>query len=569
MAAKRRILVIGGVACGPKAAARARRLDPEAEITIVEQGSSISYAGCGTPYYIEGLIPELSELWETPVGVPRDASFFRKVKDITVLTRTQARRINRDEKTVEVINLDTGEQRVLPYDKLVLATGGHPFIPPFEGTDLGYVFSLRSPQDASAIRDAVASGRIKKAVIVGGGLIGLEMSEALTLCGVQVTVVEMLPHVLPGLLDLEPAVFLTRHLKAKGVQVYTGEKVVRLEGEMGRVRKVFTEKRELETDMALIAVGVRPTVQLAKDAGLELGPRGGIAVNEYLQTSDPDIYAGGDCVECVHMVSGRKVYIPLGSTANKHGRIIGTNIVGGKETFPGILGTAVVKVFDYNVGRTGLTEHEARELGYDVVVSLAPAPDRAHYYPTSQPIFIKLIADAQTRKVLGAQVVGPGEAAKRVDVVATAITFGATVDDLAYIDLGYAPPYSSAMDNVHHAANIIRNKLDGIAKSISPIEVKAKMDRGEDFIFLDVRIPSEYEEMRIEDKRVRLIPLGMLRSRLNELPKDKEIIAFCKISLRGYEAQRILEGAGFTNVKFMDGGILAWPYEIVYGPSGQ
>jgi rhodanese-related sulfurtransferase len=257
--------------------------------------------------------------------------------------------------------------------------------------------------------------------------------------------------------------------------------------------------------------------------------------------------------------------VPLGSTANKQGRVIGTNLAGGDETFAGITGTAVAKHCDFNIGATGLTESKARALGYEVVTTLAPAPDHAHYYPGAKVILVKMVADAKTRKVLGVQVVGPGEAAKRVDVIATALKFGATVDDIANLDLGYAPPYSGALDNVMHAANILRNKLDGVAKTISPIEVKAKMDAGEEFLLLDVRGPPEYEAMRIEDPRVKLLPLGRLRASLDELPRDKEIVPFCKISLRGYEAQTILEGAGFENVRFMDGGVVAWPYEIVKG----
>ncbi|HEY63716.1 MAG TPA: FAD-dependent oxidoreductase [Caldilineae bacterium] len=565
MSERQRIVVIGGVACGPKAAARARRMDPNAEITIIEQGSALSYAGCGMPYYIKGTVSEMRELMCTPVGTPRNASFFRNVKNIEVYTRTRAVSIDREHKLVRAVNLETGEQYEFPYDKLVLATGGYSVMPPIPGIRLDYVFGLREPRNASAIRDAISSGSIKRVVIVGGGLIGLEMSEALVERGLEVDVVEMMPHVLPGLLDVETAAFLTKHIVAKGVNVYTGEKVIRLEGDLGAVNRVITEKRELPADMVLIAVGVRPRSDLAREAGLEIGPHGGILVNEWMQTSDPDIYAGGDCVENKHLITGEWAYAPLGSTANKHGRVIGTNIAGGDEVFPGILGTAIVKVFDYNVGRTGLTEQEARQRGYNVVTCLAPGPDKPHYYPTAQTLLIKLIADADTRRLLGIQAVGPGEADKRVDVAATALRFKATVDDVATLDLTYAPPYSQALDNLIHAANIVRNKIDGLAESISPQEVKAKMDRGDDFILLDVRSPAEYEAVRIEDPRVRLIPLGRLRPSLDDLPRDKEIIPFCKISLRGYEAYRILKGAGFTNVRFMDGGIVAWPYELKQG----
>lgn len=563
-----KVVVIGGVATGPKAAARLRRLDPTAEITIVERGDLVSYAGCGTPYYIKGDITEFGELIETPVGTPRDAVFFRNVKDIHVRTRTLAQSINREDKIVTLINLDTSEQEALPYDKLVLATGGTPFLPPVPGIDLKHVYTLRSPHDASAIRAAIESGKVKRAAIVGAGLIGLEMCEALATRGLAVTVVEMFPHPLPGLLDVETAAFVARHMKSQGIHGIMGERVVGLKGDhLGNVSQVVTDKQTIDTDLVIMSVGVRPSDQLARDAGLDVHEKGGILVNEKMQTSDPDIYAGGDCTLCKHLVSGQTVYVPLGSTANKHGRVIGTNLAGGNETFSGILGTAVAKHCDFNIGCTGLTEKKARELGYNVVTTLSPAPDHAHYYPGAKVILVKMIADADTRKVLGVQVVGPGEAAKRVDVVATALSFGATVDDVATLDLGYAPPYSGALDNVIHAANIIRNKLDGIAHTITPLEVKAKMDAGEDFVLLDVRGPAEYQTMRIDDPRVKLVPLGKLRASLDELPKDKEIIPFCKISLRGYEAQRILDGAGFENIRFMDGGVVAWPYEIATGPA--
>jgi NADPH-dependent 2,4-dienoyl-CoA reductase/sulfur reductase-like enzyme/rhodanese-related sulfurtransferase len=561
-----KIVIIGGVAAGPKAAARLRRLDPTAEITIIERDDLVSYAGCGTPYYIKGDIAEFNELIETPVGTPRDAAFFRKVKDISVLTRTLAEKVDRERKTVSVISLDTSERKELSYDKLVLATGGTPVLPPIPGIDLKHVYTLRSPHDAAAIRDAIESGSVKRAAVVGAGLIGLEMCEALSARGLEVTVIEMMPHLLPGLLDVETATFAMRHAQSQGITGIMGERVVAIEGNgEGSVHKVVTEHQSIEADIVIVAVGVRPNDQLARDAGLDVAPKGGIIVNEFMQTSDPDIYAGGDCTLCKHIVSGQTVYVPLGSTANKHGRVIGSNLAGHKETFPGIAGTAVAKHCDFNIGCTGLTEQKAKELGYNVVTCLSPAPDHAHYYPGAKVIYTKLVVDADTRKVLGVQVVGPGEAAKRIDVVATALCFGATVDDLAFLDLGYAPPYSGALDNVIHAANIVRNKLDGVAKTISPIEVKAKIDAGEDFVWLDVRGPAEYEAMRIEDPRVKLLPLGKLRASLDQLPKDKEIIPFCKISLRGYEAQCILEGAGFENVRFMDGGVVGWPYQIVKG----
>jgi NADPH-dependent 2,4-dienoyl-CoA reductase/sulfur reductase-like enzyme/rhodanese-related sulfurtransferase len=563
MSAKK-ILVIGGVAAGPKAAARARRRDPHAEITIVERGELLSYAGCGMPYFIEGKIRDPKDLTTTPDGVPRDQAFFRKVKNIKVLNRTLATAINRREKTVEVVDPPTGQKTTLPYDKLVLATGGLPVEPPVEGLELNNVFRLNHPDHAFAILNAVTSGEVEKAVLIGGGLISLEMTEALTANEIKVTLVEMLPHVLPLMLDQEMAAFLTKHLHSKGVEVRTGEKVLKIVGDdRGNVTGVVTDKGEIEAQMVIVAIGVRPNVQLAKEAGLELGPTGAIAVNEYMQTGDPDIYAGGDCVETTHLITGKKVYWPMASAANKQGRVIGDNVTGGRTVYPGISGTAVLKVFDYNVGKTGLNEREARGNGYEVVTALVPGAECAHYYPGCKMILLKIIADARNGRLLGLQAVGPGETVKRIDVFASALFFKGTVEDLRNIDLAYAPPYSNAIDLAATAANVISNKMSGLARTISPLEVKAKLDRGEDFIWLDVRSPAEYGARHFTDERVKLIPLGSLYESLDTLPKDKEIIVFCQVSLRGYEAQRILDWGGFQDVKFMEGGLAAWPYDGV------
>ena len=561
-----KVVIIGGVATGPKAAARLRRLNPRAEITIVEQGKIISYAGCGMPYFVGGDVDSFQGLNTTTAGIIRDKAFFLNVKNVRVLDRTVARSIDRKNRTVDIVHEETGEKGALFYDKLVLATGGQPVPLPVEGANLKRVFRLWRPEDAIAIRQLVTAEELKTAVIVGGGLIGVEMAEALTRWGLHVTVVEMLPHILPGLLDEEGAVYLTRYLRSEGVDILTGVRVTRFVGsDEGVVTRVVASEKEIPSDLVLVATGVRPNATLAKDAGLEIGKTGGIVTNEYLETSDPDIYAGGDCVESIHMITGEKVYVPLGSTANKHGRVIANNIMGYREKFKGILSTGVLKVFEYNVGKTGLTEQEARQAGLDVVTTLSPAMDSAHYHPNHKPLFLKLVADRKTNKLVGLQAVGFGDAVKRVDVMATALSFGATVDDLPALDLGYAPPYSTAVDIAAHAANVLSNKIKGIGKALTPAELRAKIDRGDDFIWLDVRTPDEYKKERIEDPRIQLIPLGTLRQRLHELPRDKEIITFCKFSLRGYEAQTILEGEGYKNVKFMDGGTEAWPYELAKG----
>jgi NADPH-dependent 2,4-dienoyl-CoA reductase/sulfur reductase-like enzyme/rhodanese-related sulfurtransferase len=563
---KIKVVIVGGVAVGPKTAARLRRLNPEAEITIVEKGKVLSYAGCGMPYYVSGDVAESKNLMDTPAGVIRDSLFFLNVKGVSVLDHTLAEKIDRKAKTISGVHLETGETRTLPYDKLVLATGGSPIELPVEGKNLNHVFRLWQPEDALSMREFIREKNPKKAVIIGGGLIGIEMTEALAKQGLQVAVLEMLPFILPGLLDEEVAVNLARYLRSKGVDIRCGTRVTRIGGnDQGNVQKVITEKGEIPADLVLISVGVRPNSKLAKEAGLEVGEIGDIRVNEYLQTSDPDIYAGGDCVRNIHLLTGKPVFAPMGSTANKHGRVIANNIMGCGEKFKGILGTGVVKVFDYNVGKSGLTESQAREAGFEVVTTLVPSSDVPHYYPTKKPLLLKLIADRKTRKLLGIQGAGQGEVVKRIDVLATAMSLGATIDDLPAFDLGYAPPYSTAIDIAAHAANVLRNKIDGIAPFLAPREVKDMADQGEDFLWLDVRSPKEYKEKRIEDPRVKLIPLGMLRRRIEELPKEKRIVTLCKAGLRAYEAQTILGGFGFPDVRVMDGGIEAWPYEVKSG----
>jgi len=319
----------------------------------------------------------------------------------------------------------------------------------------------------------------------------------------------------------------------------------------------------LRADMVILAVGVRPEVSLAQKAGLEIGSTRAIKVDNRLLTSDPDIYAAGDCVENIDILTGRPCYVPLGSTANKQGRVAAINICGGNETFPGVLGTTVCRVFEYCVARTGLTEHEAQAAGYDVVTVLTGSPDREHFMPDARIIMLKLVVDRLTRRLLGVQAVGPGHGDKRIDIASTAITAGMTVDHLANLDLGYAPPYSLAMDNLITGANIAKNKLDGVFESITPMEVYQKLWNKEDFVLLDVSSPQEYEEERLPGSI--LIPIGTLRGRIHELPKDREIVTFCRLSIRGYEAALLLKAAGFQKVRVMDGGVIMWPYEKVHG----
>ena len=555
MPAPIKVVIIGGVAAGPKTASKVIRLMPDAEVTVIEKGKLLSYAGCGLPYYVSGVVKEQKELLSTPVGVVRDPVFFRNVKNVHVMNETEAVQIDRAAKRVRA--LTGNEESWLAYDKLVLATGGTPVVPTIPNVGLENIFTLHGVHDAEGIRTVLAQGKARDVVIVGGGLIGVETTEALVESGCRVTMVEMVPQVL-SILDWEMARLVEKHMESHGVKVLTSSKVLSFQGD-GQVSAVVTEQGTLPADMVVLAVGVRPNVKLARDAGLEIGSTGAIKVDEHMRTSDRDVYAAGDCAESVDLVTGRPCFVPLGSTANKQGRVAAVNVCGGEDVFPGVLGSSVCRVFDYCVARTGLTEAAAERLGYKVITAMAPGPDRAHYMPTAAPLLLKLVVDGNTRRLLGAQAIGPGAGDKRIDVAAMAITAAMTVDQLANADLCYAPPYSPAMDNIITAANVARNKLDGKMVGVSSREVKQMMEAGNGFVFLDVRSPAEYEQVRLPGST--LIPLGALRKRMGELPRDQEIVTYCKVSLRGYEAGLILKGAQFEKVRVMDGGIAMWPYE--------
>jgi NADPH-dependent 2,4-dienoyl-CoA reductase/sulfur reductase-like enzyme/rhodanese-related sulfurtransferase len=553
---QQRIVIIGANAAGAKAASKAKRMNPKAAITVVDRGSFISYGACGIPYFVSDTVNDEKELMSTPVGVVRDPAFFRKVKGVEVITETEAVAIDRDNQQVTLLAIASGTTSVITYDRLILATGSSPIIPPLPGCDLPGIITVKSIEDAVLLKEMALSGN--RACVVGAGLIGLETVDALATRGMQVTVVEMRNQILPGILDPEMATLLEKSIVQQGVKVMTFCRISGFGGN-GCVEKVIADRGEMPTELVVLAIGAKPNVDLARSAGLIIGVTGAIAVDDHLRTSDPAIYACGDCCETVNMITGQKIYAPLGSTANKQGRVAAINATGGDATFSGVLGTAILKVFDVNAGKTGLTEVAARAAGYDVETVLSPAPDRAHFYPGAKQIALKLVADKSTGRLLGLQAVGSGAVDKRIDVAATAITFNATADQISHLDLGYAPPFSAAMDNLIVAADILKNKLSGHARGISPHEIKRKMaDEEDDFILLDVRSPAEHADVRIAGAK--LVPLDVLREKLDTIPKNKEIVAFCKISLRGYEAQKILNAAGFTNVSFMDGGILTWPF---------
>ena len=562
MQQKKRILVIGGSAAGPKAAAKARRLDENAEIVIIQKAPDLSMASCGYPYYVGGFFDDRNMLLCTPTGVVRDPKFYLNAKGIVAKTQTEATKIDRKGKTVTVKDLRTGKEEVLPYDRLIITTGAVPKKPPIPGADLKGITTLQSMQDADYLRKVRDDKLIKKAVIIGGGLIGIETCEALELAGIEITVIEMLPQLLT-FLDWELAKLVENHVRSKKANVITENGIAEFLGENGTLTGVKLQNGiELPCELAVVAIGVSPNAKLAKEAGLETGATGGLIVNEYMQTSDPDIYAAGDCVESVNLITGKKVHAPFGDLANLQGRVAGENAaIGNAATFPGTIQTGACKVFDINAGATGLSEKTAKAAGFtDIETVINASPDKPGFME-GLLLVTKIVVDKKSGKILGAQCVGPGDVSKQLAIWAMAIKGGLTVEEMVNADLPYAPPFSLAIDHSIATAHIVQNKLKGRMKGISCSEVKAKIDNGEKPFILDTRGPDEYEQMRLGIGE-RLIPLGALRNRLGELPEDKnaEIICYCKISLRGYEAARVLEGRGWTNVKVMEGGIMAWPF---------
>ncbi len=442
-----KIIIIGGVAGGTTAATKARRNDKTAEIKIFEADQDISYAGCALPYYISNKITDRAEV------VPRNEDFFKKKYNVDVYTGHRVLEIKPEVKTLMVENMATQEVFSETYDKLLIATGAVSTMLPIEGSDKENVFSLRTVVNADKIRKFILDEHPKNVVIVGTGFIGMELSETFSKRGINVTLVELAPHVMPTL-DSEMSEELEKYLRDQKVTIITEDSAVRFEGSPLVNKVILKSGRELETDFVIMAVGIKPNISLAKNAGIKLGLTGAIQVNAKMATNVEDIYACGDCAESFSIITGKPFYRPLGSTANKMGRIAGDQITGGDLEFQGGLGTGIFKVFDIAVAQTGLTEKEALREGYEVIVSHDRKPDKPEYYG-GQDMLIKAVADKNTGRVLGAQIIGPAGVDKRIDVFVTAITFGAKGEDLAKLDLAYSPPFSTAKDPVMFTGMIL------------------------------------------------------------------------------------------------------------------
>lgn len=557
----KQIIVIGGSAAGPKAASRARRIDEHADITIIQKSADLSMASCGYPYYIGGFFDDRAQLLCSPAGVVRDTNFFWNAKKIVTKVNTEVTKINVEEKTVSFTDLQTGEKGTLPYDKLVIATGATPRKPPIPGIDLEGISTLQSMPDADFLRKVSDEGIIKKAVVIGGGLIGIETVEALHLAGINITLIELLPQLLT-FLDKHLARLMEKYVQTKA-NVILQNGVSAFLGENGKLTAVkLNDGTEIPCDLAVLAIGVTPNTKLAQDAGLTLGTTGGIKVDDYMQTSNPDIYAVGDCIEIPNLITGKPVHAPFGDLANLQGRVAGENIISGNvASFKGTVQTGICKVFDYSAGTTGLSEQNAVRQGITNIETVINASLDKPGFMQGKLLITKLIVDKSTHKILGAQVLGPGDVSKQVAIWAMAIQGKMTIDDMVNADLPYAPPFSLAIDHSIATAHIMQNKLRGLYQGISAEGLKDRLNTKAKMLLLDVRNPNEFEEMRLGIGE-RLIPLGQLRKRITELPEDKdvEVITWCKISLRGYEAALILQAHGYKNVKVLEGGIMAWAW---------
>lgn len=566
-----KVLIVGGVAGGASAAARLRRLDETAEIIMFEKGEYISYANCGLPYYIGEVIRKKEKLLvQTPENM-------RKRFNIDVRVNSEVTSIDRKNKTVEVFDRLNNNTYRESYDRLILAPGAEPVRPRINGIDSRRIFTLRDIPDTYSIKEFIDNKKPENAVIVGAGFIGLEMAENLHEKGINVTVVELADHVI-GPLDFDMAAFVHQYLRSKGIRLYLNNGVKEFIPGNSAIDVKLSDGCLLPADIVILAIGVRPNVKLATEAGLELGKSGGIAVNEFMQTSDPDIYAVGDAVEVQDFVGTvlnksadrnevfadhcdqsrtklpQTILVPLAGPANKQGRIAADNICGRRVKYNGTQGTSIVKLFDMTVALTGANEKRLKEMGIDYEKSFTYSLSHAGYYPGSTPMTMKLMFARGDGRVLGAQIVGYDGVDKRIDIIAAAIRAGMTVFDLEELELSYAPPFSSAKDPVNIAGFAASNLLKGDVLTYQWDEIK-DLDWS-NALHLDVRTKAEFGLGTI-DGAIN-IPLDELRERVDELPADKSIYVFCQVGLRGYIAARMLMGKGYKSVKNLNGGYLVY-----------
>lgn len=535
-----RILVIGAVAAGTSAAAKARRNNDKADIIIYEKDKDISFSGCGLPYYIGGEIEDIGEL------TPRDPIFFKKKYNIDIFTEHEVLDINSQAKEITIRNLHTNKVFIDNYDKLVIATGAEPFMPNIRGIDRENVFFLRNVQSARNIKNFIEAKKPQHAIIAGTGFIGFEMLENLMSDGINVTIVEKENKITPSL-DEDMAAFLENTLKKRNINIIKSTSIV----EISEGKAILDNGKELKCDMTIMATGVKPNIKLARDAGIEIGITGAIKVTTKMETNIKDIYACGDCIETFSMVTGKPIYIPLGSTANKTGRIAGDVVTDGTLEYRGNLSTGIFKIFDITVANTGLSEKEAIYEGYDIAICHNIKPDKPTYF-NGREMIIKAIADKKTERILGVQIIGYEGVDKRIDVFATLITYGAKIDELFHLDLAYAPPFSTTKDPVHYTGMILDNAINKERPIITSKEVENLINKGEKVQIVDARVNKQYNEAHV-DTAIN-IPHSNLREELHILDKDVLTITYCNKGVTGNAAQNILLNHGFKKVYNLSGG---------------
>lgn len=535
-----KIVIIGGVAAGATAAAKVRRISASAQITMLEAGPDISFANCGLPYYIGGDITSRSKL------ILQSPESFNEQYGVDVHTHTIVTSVDKENHLVKSIDTRSGEQKVFEYTKLILAQGGRPVTPALPGADSEHVFTLWTLEDMDKISRHLDEKKPKTAVVVGGGFIGLEMVEALVKRGLSVNVVEMQQHVM-SLMDAETAGFVENEMLSYGVGIHTSTGVTEISSRSVKL----ANGKILEAEMVLLSIGVRPTLQLAKEAGLEIGESGGLLVNSQLQTSDPDIYAAGDMVEIEHRVNGKKVRIPLAGPANRQGRIAAENALGGNHSYKGALGTSVVRVFEAVAGMTGLSLSQARAAGINAEAVVVHKEHHTSYYPGAENVTVTLVYDRETGVVLGGQTAGYKGADKRLDVIATAAASKLTIHDIADLDLAYSPPIGTANDAINMAAYTAENRLSGFSPSLTVAELDEYAAEKKP-LFIDVRDIFAFEKSHIQGAIH--IPLELLLQHKNSIPAKRPLVVYDETGKKGHQALRMLLGAGFSDVVNISGG---------------
>lgn len=535
-----KLVIIGAVAAGTSAAAKARRNNETTQITVYEKDVDISYSGCTMPYYLGGLVTNSDDL------TPRDSKYFKDTYNINIITSHEVMAIDSVNKQLTVKNLLTDQMFIDTYDKLIIATGATSIVPPIKGVQQNHVFSLRNIRNMYQIDNFIKTNKPKSAVVVGTGFIGLELAENMTHLGICVTMVEKMNQVSPGL-DIDMAIYVENHLKENGVIVKKNANVV----EIDKNNVLLEDGTAIKGELVIIATGVKPNTKLAKECGIELGRFGGITVNNKMETSIKDIYACGDSIEQFHVISGKPTYRPLGSTANKTGRIAGNNATGGNMTFKGVLGTAIYKVFDLAVAQTGYTEKEALNEGYEIIISHNIKPNKPEYLGGKE-LIIKTIADKSDGRILGAQIIGPQGVDRRIDVFATAITFKATAENLMDLDLSYAPPFSTSKDPVMYSGMIINNALKYGRTQYTAKQIMELIQSDKKYTIIDTRSKLNYEKGHIPTSIN--IPLVKFRDEIGSIDKDQIIITYCNKGITGNATQNILINLGFKQVYSLSGG---------------